>query len=1219
MYRLGKESKTMARSVTVVLIVSGFMLMLPVCTDAAVVSFREGGGSGYTDMTFDQTDINPANDDVGNCTNYYTSGSNPDYTLIGFNDLLSELPLSSGDQVVSATLTIKKYQGDGDTVYCARVLTNWLPNPAGGNQCNVTGQHADLAGGVPWAAGAFSSADYDGTNIVSNTWGYTYAEPMDLDVTEMIRDMYDTGEFYGLVCWANSGTGVYIYSNSNGTDSKRPVLTIEYNEGPPPQSYMLTVHSGSGSGTYYEGTLASISADPAPFGHVFDEWAGDTVYITDVGSAETTVNMPAMAVEVTATYAAVPVYDLTVYSGSGDGQYIAGEVVEISADPAPSGYVFQEWTGDVGTVASTISPVTTLTMPAANTEVTASYMPGTGLTLTVHSGSGDGSYTAGATIAITADPAPSGYKFNMWVGDLNAIADRMSASTTFTMPAYSTEVTATYCYTSVVHDWWPAFEYLCRQRFGAEIEPLTYEMFGTDLQFMAGGEWTHASRTSACVAFETNLPAKTYVEYGTTTSYGSTVHVETDNYYYIHVAYLKNLDQNTTYHYRLVAEDERGNVITSGDKVLTTSTPSGAVLVSSPQNLTQSGKTYILTQDVVADYGAAFEATADNITFDLDGHTIIYNNISDPVTDDGYNDHAAYGIKCRYHSNFRIYNGTVIQGPGNDTGSSDSRGFNPVYTQSVTGEIAGVTMIWAGSQVGGLRASYGDMTTHHNVAIDLGGELVNRHAGPYAMLTGRIAHHNLIKRARQRAMGIGLSSGGNAYHNEIYVDSVATNSFGLMYYGKSNCENYGNRIFGTGYLMIGIGTVSGCTDIESHDNFIHLHEMEPDNRWPEYGAQSGGYCCRITWGGDNLDYHDNIMITYAQDGGMTRGTWFYTQSSTTNVFFRDNIIKEALLNEASTIQGCIVVAGDGTASPPPHIYENNRIISNSANIRFGESYGTGCNTRFYDNTFVKEGPVRSDYRTIQCGYGSTASKNHELYDSSFEGGASYDAVTFAGSAAGSGDFYVGWTLTVETEPFADVTITDATATTVFTGQANDSGIVQTRLLQYKHMQSGKTYYTPHSVTADNGVVSDTVSVNMNATKTIQIPLVTTYTLTVNSGSGGGDYAEAEVVPIVADPPPSGSQFDQWTGDVGPCADVYAASTTYTMPAAASEITATYKPALAGDLDGSGFVGQADLDIVLDQWGRSGGDITDPRADVSGDNFVGQDDLDIVLDDWGQTQ
>ena len=57
--------------------------------------------------------------------------------------------------------------------------------------------------------------------------------------------------------------------------------------------------------------------------------------------------------------------------------------------------------------------------------------------------------------------------------------------------------------------------------------------------------------------------------------------------------------------------------------------------------------------------------------------------------------------------------------------------------------------------------------------------------------------------------------------------------------------------------------------------------------------------------------------------------------------------------------------------------------------------------------------------------------------------------------------------------------------------------------------------------------------------------------------------------------------------------------------------------LTGDLNGDGFVGQSDLDIVLAMWGRNGGDIVDPRADINGDDFVGQIDLDHVLGDWGR--
>ncbi len=57
------------------------------------------------------------------------------------------------------------------------------------------------------------------------------------------------------------------------------------------------------------------------------------------------------------------------------------------------------------------------------------------------------------------------------------------------------------------------------------------------------------------------------------------------------------------------------------------------------------------------------------------------------------------------------------------------------------------------------------------------------------------------------------------------------------------------------------------------------------------------------------------------------------------------------------------------------------------------------------------------------------------------------------------------------------------------------------------------------------------------------------------------------------------------------------------------------PALEGDLNGDGFVGQDDLNIVLGDWGNM--PPGDPRADPSGDGFVGQDDLNPVLADWGQ--
>jgi len=55
--------------------------------------------------------------------------------------------------------------------------------------------------------------------------------------------------------------------------------------------------------------------------------------------------------------------------------------------------------------------------------------------------------------------------------------------------------------------------------------------------------------------------------------------------------------------------------------------------------------------------------------------------------------------------------------------------------------------------------------------------------------------------------------------------------------------------------------------------------------------------------------------------------------------------------------------------------------------------------------------------------------------------------------------------------------------------------------------------------------------------------------------------------------------------------------------------------LRGDLNGDGFVGQTDIDILFSSWGAEVA-LGDP-ADPSGDGFVGQTDLDILLQDWGK--
>lgn len=65
-------------------------------------------------------------------------------------------------------------------------------------------------------------------------------------------------------------------------------------------------------------------------------------------------------------------------------------------------------------------------------------------TLSVNGGTGDGAFTNGAVVTITADTPPQWQKFDRWTGDTNGVSNVLAASTTLVMPATGVVVTATY-------------------------------------------------------------------------------------------------------------------------------------------------------------------------------------------------------------------------------------------------------------------------------------------------------------------------------------------------------------------------------------------------------------------------------------------------------------------------------------------------------------------------------------------------------------------------------------------------------------------------------------------------------------------------------------------------------------------------------------------------------------------------------------------------------
>jgi len=630
-------------------------------------------------------------------------------------------------------------------------------------------------------------------------------------------------------------------------------------------------------------------------------------------------------------------------------------------------------------------------------------------------------------------------------------------------------------------DAYDAFNRFCISHFGAEKEPLVYEKFGRDLRFLPDGSWRHVSENSACIAWETNLPAKSYVEYGETPAYGKST-PQTERHFYLHLHYLKGLETGKTCHYRLVSTDERGNTIRWEDRTLTAQKSKGAIhlpgdLEGPPYELKERGATYVLKQDVSAD-GSAIRILAPDITLDLNGHTVTYDRKHETDRTKARNLH---GILGNYHSDPKIFNGVVVQGEGNTSASASSRGVRPVTILETGGEIAGLTCIYRGNQITGMRTA--NSHVHHNVVEDRGTEIQNRHqgCGGIAAATGKV-HHNLIKRARHK--GIGCIKDAELKNNEIYIDSFATNGAGIFLYRTKNALVENNRIFATGYTVFGIGPIAkGGEQLKIHSNLVHVDAMKPTVRSKEYGAICWTFCLRLSWGAKDVDYHNNLLIANGRDGSWTTGTRFQAVKGLENVVFRNNTVK--MTYEGKTEGGRYgkwstaidVDGGDDPKEAGVIVFRDNRIISNYRNVGGDGWYGAGSNAVFRGNTFVRVGN-RADYYTIYCGFWTNNATGFKYYDSSFEGGAGYDAIEFD-RGTGKKELSVGWTLTVKTAPDAKVTIKDRTGAEVFRGETDPEGGWNVALVQYIHRPEGKTDLTPHMVTIEKDGKTVTRTITMD--------------------------------------------------------------------------------------------------------------------------------------------
>ena len=154
-------------------------------------------------------------------------------------------------------------------------------------------------------------------------------------------------------------------------------------------------------------------------------------------------------------------------------------------------------------------------------------------------------------------------------------------------------------------------------------------------------------------------------------------------------------------------------------------------------------------------------------------------------------------------------------------------------------------------------------------------------------------------------------------------------------------------------------------------------------------------------------------------------------------------------------------------------------------------------------------------------------------------GVTLSATTLSGTVGGSANLAA----TVQPANATDKTVTwstsDAAVATV-----SSSGLVN-------YVGAGSATIT---ATTQDGGKTATCAVTVTGGA-----LVPTYALTVVGGTGDGNYQAGTIVPVTADAPAAGKEFDRWTTSAGGSfSNINQPSATFTMPANAVTVTATYR-------------------------------------------------------------
>lgn len=382
---------------------------------------------------------------------------------------------------------------------------------------------------------------------------------------------------------------------------------------------------------------------------------------------------------------------------------------------------------------------------------------------------------------------------------------------------------------------------------------------------------------------------------------------------------------------------------------------SGTIVVDAPwiqQNLDQgalffdqAGATYRFETDFSAP-GIAVFVMEDNITIDLNGHTITFGTSNRDGTIGIYPFRSR--SKAKLGSDDQNYSRTAQGGTGGHgtvlkngrvvwggTSGSWATPIGGMYAQSPL-TIENMYLETGGQDAACVHTNWADINIHDTYCINHSTSTENRHAGPASIKTsGTVVAYNNIVVGGNSAIVCGSNS--EIYNNVLRHSGFATNGYGVWLYRNDGVKAYNNIIApsnGRGILY------NAGTNHEAWDNLVVAHER-PN---AEYGTGLNPPALRIRYDAENIRFHDNKCLAIG-GGEYTSGSGAYlsTDGGLRNYVY-DNEFRVILVGNPSIDHYANAITFESQGEPgnlARDIIEDNFFGSNNYLIRVAGWDGGG--------------------------------------------------------------------------------------------------------------------------------------------------------------------------------------------------------------------------------------------------------------------------------------